>query len=398
MSPPDVVKESGFTGSFWPSPVQKLLLQTVVGPDDHARVTWSQLSAVLQFEAMEPGSYALMPLLYKKLNALVPDDALLPRLKGIYRRTLYANHLLVDRLRPTLEALVDSGIDAIVIAEPAVASLYYQDIGARQLLGLDLLVRTADLSQLLLLLGGNGWIRVSQDLHPGVHGAHPIRLLNSSGDTCSLHRRLIDDVADDGADPGADIWTSRTALTLAHTNLHALAPTDELLRICLQGARAQPSPNVHWVADAAMVVRVAEPQIDWNRLVGRATHQHAALRLLDALRYLRDVVSAPIPREIVDDLEVLPSTRRERLAHTASGRVGRFVGPAPGVAVRYLRTSANCNLGSTLVRLPAFLREEWGLERSSEVLGQLAKKAMARLRQRALVARARPTRFQRTDS
>jgi putative nucleotidyltransferase-like protein len=367
------------SGSFWPTQVQKLLLQTVVGPADDIAAMWSRLAPLLQFEAMELGSYPLMPLLYKRLSDRVPDEPLIPKLRGIYRRTLYENHLLLSRLQPTLETLAGSGINAIVLAEPAIAINYYEDLGLRKIPGLDLLVGASDIDRLTAVLEANAWT-VPLEPRQLLSGSHALRLSNPSGDLCSLHRHLVDDVADDPTGPHAEGSTGPTAkLSLAGSSLRALSPTDELLRICLVGARAQAWPNVYWIADAATVVRTAANDLDWNRLVVQAARQRAALRLLDALRYLREGLSAPVPDDVIRDLAALPTTKRERLAHAASGRKGIFLGTVPRVVVRFLRTNADTSVRTMLVKLPPFLRQEWGLERSSQVPSHLARKTVARL-------------------
>ena len=97
------------TGSFWPSPSQRELLEVALGTGEEAQAAWQRLRPTLDLDNLEPGSFALLPLVYQALVENGSDDSLLPRLKGIYKNTWVRNNLTrCDLLRWTARASASS--------------------------------------------------------------------------------------------------------------------------------------------------------------------------------------------------------------------------------------------------------------------------------------------------
>jgi hypothetical protein len=134
-----------------------------------------------------------------------------------------------------------------------------------------------------------------------------------------------------------------------------------------------------WIADASTILRVVDRAIDWPRLVDRATRLRATLRLRDALVFLRTELEAPIPEIVVAELERVRVTRRDVLAHRLAARSWPVIGPGPESVTRFLAATADANALRALSRLPSFLRDEWNLERRSQVPLAAARKGAARI-------------------
>jgi hypothetical protein len=297
------VNEPGLEGSFWPSERQKLLLRTAFAGGDASAEAWRQLRPQLELDRLELGSFPVLPLVHRQLEQLEVDDPYMPRLAGIRRRTWAMNQLELDAVTPTLRSL-DGPI--VVNGWQFPAHYYGGDFGLRPVEGLEVLERFA-------------WEFSTPDREP-------------------------------------DLETIE--ITLGETKARALAPTDELLRVCLAGARTSVPPNILWLADALAVLRV---EIDWDRVVRHALRLRAMLRLRDALVYLRHELGAAVPEEAIRELEAHPPRRREALAHARAGRNPRVVAP------RFLQVTADRPLPAALVALPTFLRDELGLKRRSQV-------------------------------
>src|SRR2546430_1460846 len=69
-----------------------------------------------------------------------------------------------------------------------------------------------------------------------------------------------------GAEPG-DFWEPAVGLALASVPARALDPADELLNVCVSGARTNVPPSILWVADATAVLGARSPELNWQRLV-----------------------------------------------------------------------------------------------------------------------------------
>jgi hypothetical protein len=297
------VNAPGLGGSFWPSERQKLLLRTATAGGEASAEAWRRLRAQLELDRLELGSFPVLPLVHRQLEALGVDDPEMPRLAGIRRRTWTMNQLALDAVTPALRSLDEP----IVVGGWQFPAHYYGgDLGLRPVEGLGVLERFA-------------WEFSTPDREPEVETIE---------------------------------------IELGGTKARALAPTDELLRVCLAGARTSVPPNILWLADALAVLRF---EIDWDRVVRHALRLRAMLRLRDALVYLRRELGAAVPDESIRELEAHPPRRREALAHARAGGSPRVVAP------RFLQVTADRPLPAALVALPTFLRDELGLERRAQV-------------------------------
>jgi hypothetical protein len=297
------VNEPGLEGSFWPTERQKLLLRTACAGGEASAEAWWQLRPRLELDRLELGSFPVLPLVHRQLEHLGIDDPYVPRLAGIRRRTWAMNQLELEAVTPTLRRL-DGPV--VVNGWQFPAHYYGGDFGLRPVEGLEVLERFA-------------WEFSTPDREPELETIE---------------------------------------ITLGETRARALAPTDELLRVCLAGARTSVPPNILWLADALAVLRV---EIDWDRLVRHALRLRAMLRLRDALVYLRRELGAAVPEAAIRELEAERPRPRERLAHARAGRSPRVVTP------RFLQVTADRPLPAALVALPTFLRDELGLKRRSQV-------------------------------
>jgi hypothetical protein len=360
---------TALSGSFWPNETQKLLLQTAILGGESSAEAWERLRPRLRVDTVDTPSTAILALLHRQLERLGIDDPLRPRLRGIYRRTWYVNQLLLDRHAATLLAVQEAGAEPLVVSSWELPLRYYGgDLGLRSVPALQLLVRPEHVAPAEAALAAGGWRLVDATRHSA-------RFTTPSGDECIVHRRLFHEFAREPEDP----WEPSVELELGSVAGRALDPANELLGVCVAGARTNVPPSILWVADAAAVVAGAGSDLDWRRLVRQARRLHATLRIRDALAYLREEIGVPVPAGVVEELEATPTNRRELLAHRAAGtRVGRF-GPPPQSLIRFLHVTADRPLGRALGSLPSFLRDEWGLERRSQIPLRVAQKGAARL-------------------
>jgi hypothetical protein len=368
------VRANGLTGSFWPTDGQRLLLRAALGGGGASAEAWRRLRPSLDLDALGPESTVLLPLVQRQLVDAGLEDPLLPRLTGMRRRTWYVNQLRLDGLAPALLAVQESGADALVVSGWELPGYYYGDFGLRAVTGLDLLVRPQDVCRVARALVVAGW---TGDL---LQGRCPARFSGPGGE-CVVHPRLLHEFSGDekdGSQP-AELWESAVEFDLRGIAARTLGPTDELLSVCLRGARMGAWVDLMWLADASTVLGAAGSGLDWTGLVRRATRLRATLQLRDALLFLRSELDAPVPGGVVEELEQVLVSRRELLAHRAAGARWPLLGAPPRSLTRFLRLTANRNPVAALTRLPSFLRDEWSLERRSQVPLAAARKGLARI-------------------
>ena len=316
MTPP------GLTGSFWPTERQTLLLRAALCGGEESVAAWCRLGPELDLDMLEPESTVLLPLVGRQLAAAGLDEPLLPRLLGMRRRTWTVNQLRLDRLVPALQAVQATGAEPLVVQSFELPARYYGDLGVRAVNALHLLVRADGFDRAASRLADAGWT--------AGHRGRYWTSVTAEDEECVLHRRLFDEFA--AAEPGAPI-----GFELNGRAARALAPVDELLDVCLRGARMGRWRSHVWLADAHTILRTAEAELDWAELVARATRLRATLRLRDALRFLRSELDAPIPGGVVEELERIRVGRRDELAHRLAAARWPVVEAAPERAMQLLR-------------------------------------------------------------
>src|SRR5436190_11401139 len=77
---------------YRPTPIQRRLLRVALGDPDRAAEAWESVRESFTLDELERGSFELMPLVYQNIAQTCPDEPLLPRLKGIYRRSWVKNN------------------------------------------------------------------------------------------------------------------------------------------------------------------------------------------------------------------------------------------------------------------------------------------------------------------
>src|ERR671937_1682085 len=116
-----------------------------------------------------------------------------------------------------------------------------------------------------------------------------------------------------------DLRDQAVEIALEASRARAIAPSDELVRVCRDGARAATPPNVVWLADALAALKATGDALDWERIVCHLLRLRAALRLRDALVYLAGKLDASVPDAVLQELAAFSPRRREALADRKAG-------------------------------------------------------------------------------
>jgi hypothetical protein len=278
------------------------------------------VSSSFDLDRLEDGSYALMPLLYRRLMAWNADALLTTRLKGLYRHTWYRNNVLVERLKEVLHLGSAGSAELLLVGEPRLLLRAYGDLGLRPSSRIDLVVRPQAIPRLTTALTEAGW-----SLPTGSQGRYEPRTIwleRADAPTVALQRRLLPQRGSDEIEDRP--WQHARSVVLDGSAHPASSATDELLRTCIGEERRWSWNRLQWIADANMLLLAEGDALDWERVLADAASYRATLLLRDALVYLRDRIAAPVPEETLRRLENARSSTRERLVHRLS-RVDRFL-------------------------------------------------------------------------
>jgi Uncharacterised nucleotidyltransferase len=300
-------------GACWPDAEQELLLAACVREGEAALEGWRRWRERVGVDSADAHSLRLLPLAYRRLSELGVPPSELSELKLAYRTSWSHTQMLLARTGDAVADLEDTGIRTLVLKGAAVALLDYQDLGARPMSDMDVLVPPEDASRAMEVLAEHGWrplVPWPAQLVGILHG-HPFT--DGQGRGLDLHWFALQ-----RRQPDQDLWDTAVPLELRGVNTLAPGPAWRVLHALVHGAEAGDPPPIRWVADAAAVLRVNE--VDWDALVEHARGREVTLIAARTLAYLRDTFALPIPGEPVEALATSPHSRFERASYRAAMR------------------------------------------------------------------------------
>jgi hypothetical protein len=350
-----------------PTEEEELLLRASLLEGDEALEAWEEWASRVDIDVLDEGSRKLLPLLYRNLSTLGVESPMMATLKGIYRWTWYRNQMLFQTVSKLIQSFHASGIQTMIVNGAALASLHYNDYGLRHVDDADVLVPTDKALPAIELLASQGWLPTRWDLtklqEPLLSTTHSEVFTDQAGQRLDLHWHLMAECCYENGDD--DFWEASIGVDFNDVATSALNQTDELLLVCVHGAVWGPVRTHRWVADSMMILRTAESGIDWNRLIGQAHKRRLILQIRNALVYLRDLLDAPIPSEVVETLQSMGVSRIERIEYASATSPEGLTGGLPMTWFRYLRSrqlGGSAALRAEFLGFPRFLKHAWGLD------------------------------------
>jgi hypothetical protein len=222
------------------------------------------------------------------------------KLRKLWRaRTLVALQLTAELFR-VLEFFAKAGIEVLVTKGPALAVRCYGDPGMREYGDLDLVIREADIrraTQAMLVLGYQPRIPLAAIDAKKMTGEYAFRKPDTNvllefhtEQTFRYHPRRLQI---------EKLFARRALITIDARNVPVLSLEDEIVLICVHGAKHF-WERLMWIADVAALVSRQAP--DWDRAMAVAREVGAELILRLGLRLASDMLGAELPAHITEDV------------------------------------------------------------------------------------------------
>jgi hypothetical protein len=344
-------------------------------PEADVAKTWRGLQP-LDLETLEPGTFALLPLVYRRLHDAEVHDARLPRLAGIYRSNWVKNQLQAERLSLLLGTLRDAGIDPLVVGGLPIATQYYSEFGLRPVLQLEILVSPAEGAGAVAAISNAGW-------HPAAGStAAARRFQEESGTTSAV---LYEGVPPyflgpvDSTETVAALREAAAERAIGPVSAMTLDASDELLLACGLGARRTIAPQLQWLVDAHHILLSGD--LDERRLVARAREHRLVHALGETLTYLtRATAGGTAASRILRTLDEQHTSRRDSLTYGLAANGLGPLGLAPEGLLDHARRSLAEPLPRALRSLPGAMRDAWDLDGLGQVPLTAARKIVGRTR------------------
>jgi hypothetical protein len=220
---------------------------------------------------------------------------------------LYTMNLTAEMIR-LFDSFAAAEIEAVVIKGPVLSTRCYGDPGLRQYGDLDLIVRDADIlrsTEMMIGLAYEPRVALAAIRAKKIPGEYVFRqsatklLVEFHTElTFRYHPRPL---------PLQNLFKRQARVNIDGHEIPALSPEDELLLICIHGAK-HCWEQLSYVADVAAFV--SNQKLDWAR-VRLAAEEVAAQRMLFVgLRLASDLLGAPLPERVAALVHSDPSVAR----------------------------------------------------------------------------------------
>jgi hypothetical protein len=366
------------SGRYWPTGEQELFLRAALREEAEAIRAWGVIRDRLDLDRIDVGSERLLPLIAANLRRHGVRDSELGRCLELYRETGSRNRALFDAVGAVVHALTTEGIETMVLKGWALAELSYKDVALRPMSDVDLLVRRTDARRTSLILRRLGW-SPEHDVTPAfARTRHGVTFKNPPGQQCDLHWWMFQEYCPAILDE--EVWASSIAIDLRSASTRVPAPADQLLHVCIHGAKWERKPGIRWIADAVLLLRAGS--IDWPRLISQAERRGFVLRMQQTLRYLRALTGVPIAAEPWSQLASRPVSAFERFEHWVRSREHPLMGSLPFHWCNY-RRSVEARSPATVFGFGRYLQDLWSLDSVKQILPAALARAAARVRGRS---------------
>lgn len=277
----------------------------------------------------------LAPLLYRNLKAGGLDAVLSPEIMSPLRQRLMQDMLRGARLeletRNLLEQFHRRGVRVILLRGLAVGEAVYGDGSLRPYSDLDLLLLKEELPAAKELLRAAGYGPSAKSLEDGFYERRHLHLLyvhRKTGVMAEIHWAL-----DHRFTPWlidyAELFRDARPGTIAGAPALTLSPEDMLLSLCLHLVKHGPCVELlldrpdaaerileaaWWihVLDVAETLERGRDTLDWNRAADKARRWNIGAAVRASLRCAEQLLRAPVPAGLIEDLGVPPAGRLAR--------------------------------------------------------------------------------------
>jgi hypothetical protein len=245
------------------------------------------------------------------------------------RQTVSTLSLTAEMFR-LLERLATLRIETLVTKGPALSVRCYGDPGMRQYGDLDLIVRDADMQRATEAMIALGYVpkvplsAIQASKFPGEYAfykpATDLLVEFHTERTFRYHPRRL---------PIENLFARRSSVTIDARAVPAFAIEDELVLICIHGAKHF-WERLMWIADVAALI--SKNPLDWNRAVAAAREVGAEKILRLGLRLATDVAGAALPEQVA--VHVRADSSATRLAAQIAKRLTAAESPKMGIVER----------------------------------------------------------------
>lgn len=346
--------------SYRPTPDQEILLRASLLKGEPSLQAWMAWAAEADLDRVDPGSYRLLPLLYRNLQEQGVRHPLMTKLRGIYRMTWYKNGILFRALEALLKCFEEAGIPTMILKGAALIPLHYKAFGLRPMEDFDVLVPEDRRADAMRVARDAGYSEDDVDPARLFSYSHAVSMKNAGGMKLDLHWRVFPAAYSWSSD--LDFWEGAVPMNLPGVSTTAMNPADLLLHVCVHAAMWNPVPPVRWAADAAMIIRTSPGRLDWDRLLDMARRKRLIVPLKETLLLLQKILGIDVPGPFLKSLHAVLPSQGEIIHHRQQAEFSTLLGRFPSKVSAYLHIMEGAKATEILAGLPRYFQMIWGMK------------------------------------
>lgn len=261
----------------------QLLLESALCAQEPALISWQSYLKKNDLQTIDSSEISLLPLVYHNLK-----EQSHPLCKSAYRHTWVTNQTLWWKILPTLNKLLDAGINKIALLKGMAMILHhYRNFGVRTIGDIDILIARSDVPLAYTLLTNCSWQCQVPRFNPQCPNQlsrwHAAGFKHPDGLNLDLHWSFLLE-----SNPAVD----QDVLDAIEPGIQPISPTDLFFQTCIHGNKKSTAPLIRWVPDT---ITILKSPINFSRLFALAQKTHLTLPLSKAVYYLNTNFNLSIP-------------------------------------------------------------------------------------------------------
>jgi hypothetical protein len=278
-------------------PATRTLLRACLlsgAPAEQAFATWR--SGVTP-ETLRGNELRLMPMLLTNLTRLGVDDPLLPWLRGMAKHVWLTGMLRRAAVRGALDQLVAAAIPIVLVKGSALLARWQDQFDTRPMGDFDLLVPRDHAFDALTTLTNVGWSGppISTLDDTAFDTFHAFCVSRPHDIAIDLHWRPAEAINDPAHAAGLIVRSEATTMLGCPVRVAGIA--DHLFVLFAHAFHNSGNGRFDWIAEAAILLRLARAAIDWRVLYRLAATYRMTAWCRDAIAEACDISGQTPPSE-----------------------------------------------------------------------------------------------------
>ncbi|GAB6843080.1 hypothetical protein JCM2811A_20810 [Methylorubrum rhodinum] len=285
-----------------PDPSDRLLLRAALDPPAEALACFARWRERIDLNDVAGTSFRLLPLVYHHIGAIMPDDAIKARLRGIARHAWLRSRSRWHLCSAAIDRLAQRGVPFMLTKGTALVVLFGGVMELRVQSDCDILVPPDHAGAAVETMFELGF--VAPRLAPGTfhvedhRSMHGLDFALAAGEfgLLDLHWRPLLDVESEAL--AEEFFERANAETLNGRAVRVPSLEHVFLQAAIHGSKFEEPLRHDWMADCHLMMRLAGERIRWRGLWASAERHGLAGLLEETLDLLADTVLPPLPSRV----------------------------------------------------------------------------------------------------